>query len=347
MKNLTPRMTHILAAVIERYVATGRPVGSKFLFQHGDFGLAPSTLRGELSRLEQLGYLNHPHTSAGRVPTDMGYRFYVDHTMKERRGSLPGPCGGSATRQAAAAPERLERELDEALRDAAGVLASSTGLMALVSAPGGGGSEIRHVEVLQLHPEVVMVVLITASGAIAKKLIEFGEPVDMGLVSWSHGFLNEATRGLDLGSSRLRMRLSDPGLTSAEAFFIDKLAPAFDIGIGTDLYVNGISRLIARLEEDGSSQVKRLTEVLERREEIMALLKGAFAERNIYLRIGRELSRAAMQECSLVAANYGVANRNLGTIGVLGPTRMDYPSVIHDVRSAAWQLSHYVEDIYQ
>jgi heat-inducible transcriptional repressor len=267
--------------------------------------------------------------------------------MKERRCSLPGVAGDAVATQPTAVPERLERELEEALRDAAGVLASSTGLMALVSAPVGNGSEIRHVEVLQLHPEVVMVVLITTSGTIAKKLIEFGEPVDMGLVSWSRGFLNDAVRGLDLGSRRLSMRLNDPGLTPAEAFFIDKLSAAFDIGIGTDFYVNGISRLIARLEEDGSSQVRRLAEALERREEIMALLKGALAEQNIYLRIGREISRAAMQECSLVAANYGVANRNLGTIGVLGPTRMDYASVIHNVRSAAWQLSHFVEDIYQ
>lgn len=337
MNALTPRLSEILEAVIESYVATGRPVGSRHLFDSCDFGLAPSTLRSELSRLEQLGYLDHPHTSAGRVPTDKGYRFYVDARAQENRRA-----GGQEAEIAGA-------ELEDTLRRAAAVLAGATGLLAMVSAPLRDDSAIRHVEVLQLHREMIMVVIITGSGGIAKKIIVFDKPVDSGLVYWARVFFGEVVCGLDLGSRRLRLRLEEQELSEAERAFIDALAPAFGalpVG-GAGLYLDGASRFFSRLEEDGARQTRRLMEMLDRQEEVLGLLSEALDERSVYLRIGRELPRAAMQNCSFVAAGYGLARRSLGVVGVLGPTRMDYPAVIGSVRYAADRLSRVVEEIYQ
>lgn len=345
MDDLTPRLAKILEFVIERYVASGCPVGSKYLFQRGDFDLAPSTLRSELARLEQLGYLDHPHTSAGRVPTDKGYRFYVDYTVRRRNSRGAGKPLAAAKAEVG----RLEGELEDALRRAAGLLARATGLLALVSAPSQYNTAIKHVEVLQLHPDLVMVMVITASGSVAKKLIVFGQPVDGGLVDWARGFLNDALCGLDLGSRRLNSRLEGPELSSAESSFVAALTPAFSgpAGQAGGLYMDGVSHFFSRLEEDGSPQVRYLMELIDRQDEILGLLREALDERNIYLRIGRELPRHAMQGCSLVAASYGVAHRNLGTVGVLGPTRMDYPSVISSVKHMAYCISRFVEDIYQ
>jgi heat-inducible transcriptional repressor len=340
MDELTPRLEKILTAVIENFVATGRPVGSKYLNQRGDFGLAPSTLRNELAHLERLGYLGHPHTSAGRVPTDKGYRFYVDNTSRRRQL----PAGGLDE------TNLLEGELEEALRYAAGLLARHTGLLALVSAPLKDNTAIEHVEVLQLHPDMIMVVVITASGGVRKKLLVFDDQVDSGLVDWARGFLNDAVCGLDLGSRLLGLKLKEAELSPAERIFIDSLAGAFEDASAVDgagLYVEGVSRFFSRLEEDGSTHVRYLMELIDRQEEILGLLQEALQEQSIYLRIGRELSRPAMHECSLVAASYGVAHRNLGTVGVLGPTRMDYTRVIYSVRHTAWSLSRFVEEIYQ
>lgn len=336
MSELTSRQAKIIAAVIEHYVATGRPVASRYLFNEGGFGLAPSTLRTELARLEQMGYLNHPHTSAGRVPTDRGYRFYVDNTARQRQDSA-----------AQAWAEQMEGELEDALRQATGVLARTTGLLAMVSAPSQDSCAIRHVEVLRLQPDQVMVVIITASGGIAKKLFVFAEPVDSGLLNWARGFLNDAVCGLDLGSRRLRTMLMNPDLSPAERVFIEVIAPAFAQPGGAALYLEGVSRFFTRLQEAHSPRARRLMEMLDRQDEILGLLQAAIKEKNIYLRIGRELPETAMRDCSLVAANYGVDMRNLGTVGVLGPTRMDYPSVIGCVRHTAWSLSRFVEEIYQ
>lgn len=345
MDDLTPRLANILEFVIERYVASGRPVGSKFLFQSGDFGLAPSTLRNELARLEQLGYLDHPHTSAGRVPTDRGYRFYVDCTVRSRSSRSAG--GSLAAAQAQT--QRLEGELEDALKWAAGLLARATGLLALVSAPSQDNTAIKHVEVIRLHPDLVMVMVITASGSVAKKLVVFAQPVDEGLVDWARAFFNDALGGFDLGSRRLQLRLQEQQLSAAESAFVAALAPAFASpgSPAGGLYMEGVSRFFSRLEEDGSSQVRYLMELIDRQDEILSLLKEALDERSVYLRIGRELRGDSMQECSLVAASYGVAHRNLGTVGVLGPTRMDYASVIGSVKHVAHSISRFVEEIYQ
>ena len=335
---LTPRLEKIMIAVVEYHIACGRPAGSKCLCSSGDFGVSASTIRAELARLEALGYLDHPHTSAGRVPTDKGYRYYVDHFFQEGR-----------RRRQPAEPDVLGAEIEEALQRSASVLAESTGLLALVSAPSQDYVAIKHVEVLRLHENMVMVVAITASGGIAKKLFMFDAPVDPGLVDWAGGYLNECLRNVDLGSRRLRLHLEGARLSASESAFLLAIAPAFttlpDNGLGS-LYLDGVSGFFARLEQGHAEQIGHLMGLLDRQEEILRLLRSALMERRVYLLIGREMPAAAFRDLSLVAANYGLGHRNLGTVGVLGPTRMDYGNVINNVEGTARSLSRYVEEIY-
>lgn len=327
-----------MAAVTRLFIKSGRPVGSRYLSDSAGFELSPSTLRNELAGLERMGYLGHPHTSAGRVPTDKGYRFYVDN-LKQKRPSV----------RALAALDNLGGELEEALRDATALLARATGLLAMASLPTRGNAAIRHIEVLRLNPDLVMVVVITATGVVTKRLFAFDEAVDKGLVGWARSFLNDALAGLDLGSRMLEIRLEEFELGQAEKAFLDTIRPALvqmPDDSGEMLFIEGASRLVSRLEDDDESSAFKIVKMLDRQEEMLGLLRYTFEGYRVCLRIGSELPTAEVQHCSLVAAGYGFDHRNLGTVGVLGPMRMDYPVVISSVEKTARSLSHFVEAIF-
>ena len=333
---LTPRQELLLTKVIDGFAAAGQPVGSKALAADPEISAGPSTIRNELAVLEELGLLAHPHTSAGRAPTDAGYRYYVDRL-------LPGPARADMTLQLA------RREVDEALRLTSETLAQVTDLMSIVSAPPIETTTIRHVEVLLLQPQVLMVVIITSTGGVSKRVFTYERPVDAGLADWSASYLNEALVGKGLGARTLRSRLTDPTLPSTERSFLEGLAPAFtDLAAtaGDSLYVEGTARLLAEHRFQDVSQLNELLELLERRVSMLGVLSAALDQRELYVRIGGENDAPALRGLSLVAANYGLPQRNLGTVSVIGPTRMDYATAIGAVRTAALQLSRFVEDVY-
>ena len=338
---ITPRQSVVLRKVVEAYIAGGEPVGSQWLAAQGDVAWGPSTVRAELAQLEEAGLLQHPHTSAGRVPTDRGYRYFVDQLLEG--GSLPRP------------PARLRlsvmrREVDDAMRATTEQLSQVTDLLAVVSAPPIGTTTIRRIEVLQLQPQVAMVVVITSTGGVTKRVFSYERAVDPGLVDWAGSYLNEALGGIALGARMLHGKLHDPQLGAAERDFLATLAPAFtelEQTAHESLYVEGTSRLLAEHRAQELSQLGALLRLLERRVALLSLLRGALEEPRVYLRIGREHEAPELRELSLVAANYGVAGRNLGTVSVLGPMRMDYSKAIASVRAAADELSRFDDDVYE
>lgn len=340
---LTSRQEAILRAVVERFIATGQPVGSKHIAGAEAIDFAPSTIRYELARLEEAGYLDHPHTSAGRVPTDRGYRRYVD--------SLPPAAAPTAREAIASALDtgEMRREVDSALQRLADVISQVTSLLGVVTAPPVQTATIRHVEVLVLQPQLVMVVVITSTGAVTKRLLAFEAPVDPGLADWARAFLNERVIGYPAGSRIVEGRLDDPSLSPRERAFIGTLAPAVtEIGEDADetLYVGGRARLLTGMRADLRA-IDALMGQLEERYALLAMLRGALARHEVYLRIGTEIPAPDMRGLAMVAANYGVARRNLGTISLFGPTRMDYPLAVATVREAAGALSRYLEGVYE
>jgi heat-inducible transcriptional repressor len=322
---LTPRQELLLAKVIDGFAATGQPVGSKALAADPEVTAGPSTIRNELAVLEELGLLAHPHTSAGRAPTDAGYRYYVDRLLPE-----PVRAGMELT--------LARREVDEAMRITSETLSQVTDLLAIVSAPPIRSTTIRHIEVLLLQPQVLMVVIITSTGGVSKRVFTYDRPVDPGLADWAASYLNEALVGTGLGARMLRSRS-----------FLEGLAPAFTQlaeTAGDSLYVEGTARLLAEHRFQDVSQLNALLDMLERRVSLLALLSAALDQRDLYVRIGDENDAPALRGLSLVAANYGLPQRNLGTVSVIGPTAMDYATAIGAVRTAALQLSRFVEDVY-
>jgi heat-inducible transcriptional repressor len=340
MGDLTPRKREILRRVVEEYVATRQPVGSKALVERSGMHVSSSTVRSELAELEALGLLMHPHTSAGRVPTDSGYRLYAEElvdTIEGRPG--PPPVDVSAMRN----------ELEEALQQTTDALSQATRLLALVSAPSLESTTVRHVEVLQLQPRVVIVVVITSSGGVTKRVIELDEPADPGLVDWAREYLNDTLAGLRLGASPLRRRFEDPSLPSRERDFLAAVRPAFvDVmaEVRTQVYMGGAAGLLGDVHGSELEACQRLLELLERRAAVLALLTEALDPHRTVVRVGPEVEGAAIRDISYVGATYGLANRSLGSVGLMGPLRMDYDKAIRTVRAAAFELSRLVEGVY-
>ncbi len=332
---MTERQESVLRKVVEEYLAVGAPVGSKGLA--ANFAWGPSTIRHELATLEEVGLLAAPHTSAGRIPTEAGYRYFVDRLLPPDDNSP------------ALALSLVRRELDEAMRVTTETLSQVTNLLAIVMAPPLETSTIRHIEVLTLQPQVLMVVVITSTGGVAKRLFTLERPVDQGLADWAASYLNERLVGTGLGARMLGAKLRDSSLSHREAAFIEALSPVFteleDTAPET-LYVEGASRLM-RFERLGDvSELNTLMDMLERRVTLLAVLRRAFTGRDVLVRIGAENDAPALRSLALVAAAYGLPQRRLGTVSVIGPLRMDYARVIRAVREAASQLSSFVADVY-
>jgi heat-inducible transcriptional repressor len=337
---LTPRQQEILRHVVEEFVVTGQPVGSRTLVERADLDAAPSTVRAELAELESLGLLTHPHTSAGRLPTEDGYRYYAEallHRLDPRPAAFPLDLHTTRT------------EVEAALQATTEMLSQVTRLLALVSAPPLGATTIVHVEVLLLQPELVMAVVITSAGGITKRLFQFEQPVDPGLAQWAGEYLNETVAGLQLGTSLLRRRFEDPGLAVRERAFLAALRPAFTELVAAEqrLYVGGAADLLGEVRADELDAYRNLFELVEKRAALLDVLGESGQDlRRPFVRVGRDLDHPALRDVALVGACYGLVHRALGAVSLVGPVRMDYEKALGAVRSAASELSRFVESVY-
>ncbi len=326
--------------MVESYLDSARPVPSKEVAEEVEWGA--STVRAELAALEAAGLLTHPHTSAGRVPTDSGYRHYVDVLLEAGMAPSESKVGLELS--------RLRREVDEAMRETTAALAQVTDLVAMATAPQPSvTATIHRVEVLPLQPNRVVVIAIASTGDVARRVFEFDRPVDPGLVEWVSSYLNESLTGLGVGARMIAGRLDDPELSGAEAEFVATLGAAFtEIApeYGTDLYMDGTSRLLSAAHRADLPRADELMTALERRAGVLQMLRSSLDERSVFLWIGGENPQPELRSVSVVGANYGIGHRNLGSVGVVGPLRMDYATAIASVRGAARELSRYFETVY-
>jgi heat-inducible transcriptional repressor len=336
---LTDRQQDLLRRVVEEYVATGQPVGSRTLVERGSLAVSASTVRHDLSELERLGLLMHPHTSAGRVPTEKGYRLYVDGLLT-RQESRPDAIelGLPAARA----------EVEEALQATTEALSQVTRLLALVSAPPLESATVRHVEVLLLQPTVVMVVVITSTGSVTKLRYAFPEPLDAGLVIWAGDYLNDQLVGARIGSRTIRRVFDGSGLSHGEQAFLLAIREAFEHPAEEDrrLYFGGAASLLEDLRTEEIGAYRSLMEALEKRAALLDVLAQRLDPRRSFARVGDELEQPGLRELALVGSTYGLAHQTLGSVSILGPLRMDYDKALRSVRSAAFELSRFVEEIY-
>ena len=339
---LSERQQRILSLAVDTYLESGKPVGSAALASRPEIEWGPSTVRAELAALERDGFLNHPHTSAGRVPTDSGYRFYADALLAS--GSKPGALARTLDLS------QMRREIEEALRETASTLSRITDLLAVATAPPPSAARVHRVEALQLQPQVVMVVVIASNGAVTKRVFNFERAVDPGLVEWASSFLNERLSGLALGARMTGDRLEDPELGPAEYSFLREIRDAFsglEQEAADDIYVEGAARLLSAEHAPDLPRADSLMRALERRANLLEVLRSTLDERSVFMWIGDENPAPELRSVSMIGANYGLGYRNLGAVGVVGPLRMDYATAISSVREAATELSRFFESVYE
>jgi heat-inducible transcriptional repressor len=342
---LTARQRTILNAVIEQYIDTGAPVPSKGLAAFACLDVSSSTVRNEFAVLEEHGYLTHPHVSAGRVPTDMGYREFVDHLMS----------GGSTVSVAkpdmAVSRRDLDGEVNEALRQITERMSRATDLLALAVAPRVSGAQVCHVELLDLQPDQLMYVFVVSTGGVMKGVIDMPGVIDLGLLHWARTYLNETLNRRTLTARLIRRTLDNPELSARESEFLSVLTPAFaklvDEQQGEEMIVGGAARLLTKARIRDVSCLHDLLVLLEERAVLLRVLRKALGRGDVVVRIGGEHEDTELQPFSMVSAGYGLPQRRLGSISLMGPTRMDYGAAICTVRQTAQLISELVEDRYE
>jgi heat-inducible transcriptional repressor len=335
MHTLDDRKAAILKAIVEQYVESAQPVGSQAVTQTADLRVSAATIRNEMSVLEREGYITQPHTSAGRVPTDRGYRYYVDN--------LAGPSllAAAERRRIAEFFTTATRAMDELLLQTSQLLARISAHAAVIVGPQPDTVRVRAVYLAPLQPRLLLAVVICSNGAVEKEPIVLDDDADEDDVAAATARLAALLENATLGDLPRPVAGPDRPLDRADqlvAATVDALQSRVRAHGGDPLYVGGASRLAAEHEAfTDAESAARLLELLEQHVVLASLLRELLGP-GITIRIGSENERAEMHECSLVLAPYLVEGYPAGTVGILGPTRMDYRKAQAAVHTVSQQL---------
>ncbi len=326
--NLSARDKKVLAAVVEEFVQSAEPVGSRHLARKHGLGVSPATVRNVMADLEEWGYLYQPHTSAGRRPTDRGYRYYVDSLM------CPGSLGAADRRRLRSGLASGETtDIEGLLESTSRVLSSAAGQVGLVAAPRFEASVFRHIDFVLLRPGRVLVVLVSQSGVVHHRPVLAPEIDTQPDLDRMANYLNELLEGLPLGHVKERIVAE---MANEVALYDSLLQRALELGslaMGDsepegDLYLGDPVVLLAQPEFNSADRMKHLFEAFEKKGLILKLLERAAEAPSRQVLIGEENPLTDLRGCSLVTAPYSRHGRVLGSVGVIGPTRMDYRRVV-------------------
>jgi heat-inducible transcriptional repressor len=325
---LDERKADILRAVVEEYIDTAQPVGSSRIVQAGDLHVSAATVRNELSVLEREGYLTQPHTSAGRIPTEKGYRFFVDQLTP--KGSLQ-----PAQRQAVQSFfNTTHGALEQMLHDTSRLLSNLTSYAAVVVGPPHEAATVRSVQLVGLGPRIALVVAILSNGVVEKRSLELDEDTSDETLAATSARLAAALVGRPVGAG-----LPTPPSGNAEVDAVTDAALAELRAAHDDepdhVFVGGASRMASAF--DAVATVGQVLQILEQQYVVVTLLKDVL-DRGLSVAIGSEVGHESLAECSVVVAPYEVEGEAAGTIGVVGPTRMKYPQALAAVALVSQRL---------
>lgn len=338
---LDDRKARVLRAVIQDFIQTALPVGSKTLVERYSLGISPATVRNELAALEEQGYLSHPHTSAGRVPTDIGYRWYVD-TLRNL---------GSVAR---AQQDAIERhfagvtDMEELLLRTSVLLASLTRLTAVVIPPSLDRSRLRHVELVSLGRRAALIVLIVETGRVAKRVAELPDEAGPEVLDHLGKQLNELLVGQRLDEAVALLDAGADRVEPAGRALYDTIARTIENMVDDQgsqrVFIGGQAHIAGPGVFDAIETVQAVFEALEQQVILLRLLQAAIGSEAVSVTIGSENVIESMRACSVVAARYPAGDAT-GNIGVLGPTRMDYLRAMVAVQAVAKHLGAVLEDV--
>ena len=339
--DMTPRRQAILGLVIRSYVDSGQPVGSKAFVTGYGLDISPATIRNEMARLEELGYLTQPHTSAGRVPTEVGYRYFVEHLLGETE--LPLPEQHMIRHQF----HQARLELDQWVRLAVAVLAHTTRKAALATPPRTQQSRFKHIELISLRDTLVLLVLVLQGGAVKQQMLSLDQPLDQEALSRLSNEINAQFKGLT--GSQIDARLAAlPALGQEISQLVSQMLDLIDNQAAESLYRDGLVNVLAEPEFAEGDQVRQMVQTLEGPSLIKVVMTAAqpLEIGGVQVLIGGEGKWDEFAELSLVLSRYGVQGGASGLLGVVGPLRMTYDRTIGAVRYVSRLMSDLVSEWY-
>ena len=333
---LGERKLKILHAIIQNYLETGEPVGSRTISKYTDLNLSSATIRNEMADLEELGYILQPHTSAGRIPSDKGYRLYVDMLMEEKEQELN---------------EMQEQMLDKAdkmdqlLKQAARVLAANTNYATMVSTPMNSANKLKFIQLSQVDDEQIIAVIVLGGNVIKNKIINVGEPLGNENLLKLNMLLNTTLNGMSIEEINLGLiaRLKEQaGIHSAViSDVLDAVADAIQVDEDMQIYTSGATNIFKYPELSDKQSAQEIISAFEEKQQLTELVTQTLSQEDntgIQVYIGDETPVQTMKDCSVVTATYELGDGMKGTIGIIGPKRMDYEHVLKSLKHLQGEL---------
>jgi heat-inducible transcriptional repressor len=338
------RNKRVLQAVIDSYIASGLPVGSTVLVKKYDFGVSSATLRNIMAELEELGYLTHPHTSAGRIPTDLGYRYYIDSLISIEKDT---DDFGDQLRNA---PPLHGDDLHELMEEASRFLASLSQCAGVVVAPLEPEVRYKHIEFIRLRGSQVLIIFVTASGIVQNKLIELDEGIRQQDLNQFSAYLCDEIANWTLPEVRQRLieKLREDKLIFSQ-LMEETVRASQEVKDRENemVYIGGASQMLENPDFATVDKMRALFKAFEDKYKLLKLLDRSAAAAGIKVFIGSENPYFEMQGCSMVVSGYKAGANVVGTLGVIGPTRMKYRQVIQVVDYTAKLLSKLLGERFQ
>ena len=337
-QKLDERKVKILNAVIRNYLETGEPVGSRTISKYTDLNLSSATIRNEMADLEELGYIVQPHTSAGRIPSDKGYRFYVDNLMEEKNREV--------TEMKEFVIEKTGR-MEQILKQVAKLLANNTNYATMVSAPTITTNKVKFIQLSLVDEKQLVAVIVLNSNIVKNIMIDISEEIENETLLKLNLLLNTTLNGLSIQEinlgiiSKLKEQAGEHKQIVGEV--LDALALSLSEQEELQIYTSGTTNLLKYPEPSDSEKVSNLLSTFEEKEQLLGLVtdtlsESADSETGIQVYIGNETPIQTMKDCSVVTATYELQDGMRGTVGIIGPKRMDYEKVVEKLKTIQSQL---------
>jgi len=339
MGELTERIETILGIVVRKYIATAAPVGSKTIAEEHHLGISPATVRNEMAILEEQGYLTHPHTSAGRIPTQKGYRYFVEHLMGETELPL------AERRMIRHQFHQAGMELEQWMKLAAAVLANTAHSAALVTAPKAMSCRFKHLKLISIHDLLALLILVLREGTIKQQMIPLAQPMAQSELNRIANKLNATLAD----SSHDEIAAGLPHLSPFEEKMVNyviEMMGQVDGWSSSEIYRNGLAHILRQPEFAEVEKVWQFLQVLEQGSILESILAEVWDSNGVQVIIGGEGHWGEIDGCSAILSRYGVAGEAGGVLGVLGPMRMAYERAFSTVRYVAGLMNGLIRKLY-
>lgn len=335
MQELDERKQKILHAIIQNYLETGEPVGSRTISKYADLGLSSATIRNEMSDLEEMGYIIQPHTSAGRIPSDMGYRFYVDQLMKEKEQEV--------TEMKELMIQRQDK-MELVLKQMAKVLAANTNYATMITSPQYHRTKLKFIQLSVISEDQLLAVVVAEGNVVKNKVIPISHGLDSETILKLNILLNTSLNGLTMEEINLSTiaKLKEQAGIHSEVInsVLDAVAEAIQMDDDLEVYTSGTTNIFKYPELADSTKASALISAFEDKQQLASLMEDMKdgEDTGIQVYIGNETPGQTMKDCSVVTTTYELGEGMKGTIGIIGPKRMDYEKVVDNLKTLTNQL---------